>query len=88
MFLVQLCDLAPYNLKELLQSSQRLNKEWEEDWLFYLNMCKEKQVGCVAGRDIKLAGKEDGKMDKMTKENKFKKKMLSLLPSLNFLPRW
>ena len=77
MFLVQLCDLAPYNLKELLQSTYRLNKEWEEDWQFYLNMCKVKQVGCVAGRDIKLAGKEDGKTGRVTKEKMFKKKTKS-----------
>ena len=30
-FLNQLCDLAPLNLKDLLQNTYRLNTEWEED---------------------------------------------------------
>ena len=55
-FLVQLCDLAPHNLKELLQVSGRLNTVWEKDWQFYLNMCQARQVGCIAGKDVKLAG--------------------------------
>ena len=56
-FLAKLCDLAPSNLKELLQGTYRPYKLREEDWQFYLNMCKAKQVGCVVGMDVKLAVK-------------------------------
>ena len=63
-FLAKLCDLAPPNLKELIQGTYRLNKQWEEDWQFYLNMCQAKQVGCVAGRDVKLAVKEQEKEER------------------------
>ena len=73
-FLTQLCDLSPYNLKELMQNTYRLNKEWEEDWKFYLNMCEVKQVGSVAGRDIKLAGKEVDKSVRKDKHTQYKKK--------------
>ena len=62
-FLTQLCDLSPPNLKDLLSKISRLNKVWEDDWQFYLNMCKPKQVGCVVGRDHKPALKEGDKTD-------------------------
>ena len=48
-------------MKELLIGTNRLNTLWEDDWQFYQNMCQAKQVGCVAGRDVKLAVKESGK---------------------------
>ena len=66
--LVKLCDLAPPNLQELIQGTYRLNKVWEEDWQFYLNMCQAKQVGCVAGRDVKLAIKEQDKEKRLVGE--------------------
>ena len=56
-FLAKLCDLAPSNLKELLQGTYRPYKLREENWQFYLNMCKAKQAGCVVGMDVKLAVK-------------------------------
>ena len=64
----QLCDLAPANLKTLLQSTYRLNKKWEDDWQFYLNMSEVNQVGCMSSKDVKLAGKEGVKQSKQ--ENK------------------
>ena len=67
-FLVKLCDLAPHNLKELLIGTNRLNTLWEDDWQFYQNMCQAKQVGCVAGRDVKLAVKESGKEKRLATE--------------------
>jgi hypothetical protein len=66
-FLAKLCDLAPPNLKELLQGTYKLNKKWEDDWKFYLNMCQAKQVGCVAGKDLNLAGKEQQKAKHCTR---------------------
>jgi hypothetical protein len=66
--LVKLCDLAPPNLQELIKGTHRLNKVWEEDWQFYLNMCQAKQVGCVAGRDVKLAIKEQDKEKRLVGE--------------------
>ena len=63
-FLSQLCDLAPANLYDMLRKTARLNFEWESDWQFYLNMSHPRQVGCVAGEDVKLAGKEATKQDK------------------------
>ena len=44
-FLVKLCDLAPPNLKEMLQGTYKLKKMSEDDWKFYLNMCQAKQGG-------------------------------------------
>ena len=73
-FLVQLCDLAPHNLKELLQVSGRLNTVWEKDWQFYLNMCQARQVGCIAGKDVKLAGKENKKKARICAEETKKEK--------------
>ena len=73
-FLTQLCDLSPPNLKDLLSKSSRLNKVWEDDWQFYLNMCEPKQVGCVGGRDHKLALKEGEKTVRMAKDEKKKVK--------------
>ena len=74
-FLLQLCDLSPANLYQLLKNTSKLNKEWESDWLFYLNMCEATQVGRIAGVDIKLAGKENEKQSK--EENKTKQKVKS-----------
>ena len=62
--LCQLCDLSPADLYEMLKKTARLKKEWESDWQFYMNMCQPKQVGCIAGEDVKLAGKETDKKDK------------------------
>ena len=59
-----MCDLAPPNLKDMLNSTYKLNKEWEQDWQFYLNMCEKNQPGCVSGRDVKLATKECRKLDR------------------------
>ena len=73
-FLTQLCDLAPTNLKELLQKAYRLNTKWEDDWQFYLNMLEVKQVGCVAGRDIKLAGLEGDKSERQAKQEEYQNK--------------
>ena len=67
--LCQLCDLSPANLYEMLKKTARLNKEWESDWQFYMNMCQPKQVGCIAGEDVKLAGKETTKQDKEDTED-------------------
>ena len=63
----KLCDLAPLNLKDMLKSTYKMNKDWEQDWKFYLNMCEKNQPGCVSGRDVKLATKEGKKQDR-TKE--------------------
>ena len=68
-FLVKLCDIAPHNLKELLNGTNRLNTLWEDDWQFHQNMCQAKQVGCVAGRDVKLAVKESGKEKRLATED-------------------
>ena len=67
--LCQLCDLSPTNLYEMLKNTARLNKEWESDWQFYKNMCQPQQVGCIAGQDVKLAGKETTKGDKEDAED-------------------
>ena len=67
-FLEQLCDLAPPNLKELIQNTARLNKDWKEDWQFYLNMTEPKQVGLIAGKDTKLAVKEDNKLGRESED--------------------
>ena len=48
----------------MLRKTARLNFEWESDWQFYLNMSQPRQVGCIAGEDVKLAGKEAAKHDK------------------------
>ena len=37
--LVQLCDLSPANLYTMMKNTYKLNKEWESDWKFYLNIC-------------------------------------------------
>ena len=55
-------------MKELLIGTNRLNTLWEDDWQFYQNMCQAKQVGCVAGRDVKLAVKESGKEKRLATE--------------------
>ena len=34
-----------------------------------MNMCQPKQVGCIAGEDVKLAGKETDKQDKEDNED-------------------
>ena len=73
-FLTQLCDLSPPNLKEMLQGTSRLNPMWEEDWQFYLNMCQTKQVGCVAGVDLKLSVKESNKEARLCAEEARKNK--------------
>ena len=70
--MTQLCDLSPPNLKELLQKAERLNKLWEDDWQFYLNMCEIDQVGSIAGRDLKLAIKEGEKVVRISDEEKRK----------------
>ena len=64
-FLYKLCDLSPPDLKDRLNSTSRLNGEWEQDWQFYLNMCDRSQPGSVLGtRDKKLATKEGAKQDR------------------------
>ena len=64
-FLYKLCDLSPPDLKDRLNSTSRLNAEWEQDWQFYLNMCDRSQPGCILGtRDKKLATKEGAKQDR------------------------
>ena len=73
-FLSQLCDLSPPNLKELLQKTWTMNKFWEDDWKFYLNMCEAKQVGFIAGKDIKLAGKEGDKDTRLSNHDRRKTK--------------
>lgn len=80
--LYKLCDLAPPNLKDMMNSTYKLNKEWEQDWQFYLNMCEKNQPGCVSGRDVKLAIKEskkrdrtEGDIERAQKSNANKRKM-------------
>ena len=63
--LEQLLDLAPLNLRDLLQASYRLNKKWEDDWKFYLNMKDDRQMGCLDGKDAKLASKENEKQKRI-----------------------
>ena len=74
-FLNQLCDLSPADLHRLLKNTAQLNKAWEEDWRFYPSMCEPKQVGRIAGADLKLAVKETVKETK--KENEKKKEVKS-----------
>ena len=47
-----------------------MNKFWEDD----LNMCEAKQVGFIAGKDIKLAGKEGDKETRLSNDAEKKKK--------------
>ena len=72
--LEQLLDFAPLNLRDLLQASYRLNKKWEDDWKFYLNMKDDRQMGCLDGKDAKLASKENEKQKRIvtTKVSKVK----------------
>ena len=51
-------------MKDILAGTQRLNKEWELDWQFYLNMCNKNQPGCIGGIDKRLATKEGEKQDR------------------------
>ena len=69
-FLHQLCDLAPSNLHQMLKNTAKMNKEWENDWQFYLNMCKPSQVGYIAGGDNNLAKKEKVRQEKVSSEEK------------------
>jgi hypothetical protein len=63
--LEQLLDFLPLNLRDLMQASYRLNKKWEEDWKFYLNMKDDRQMGCLDGKDAKLASKENEKQKRI-----------------------
>ena len=73
-FLLQLCDLSPTNLYKMLKDTWQMNKEWENDWKFFLSMCEPTQVGRIAGIDMKLAGKENDKQMEVNRVAKQKKK--------------
>ena len=51
-----------------------MNDQWEEDWKFYQNMKDERQIGSIAGKDIKLAEKEKRKYIREEKTEIFRRK--------------
>ena len=84
-FLFKLCDLAPADLQDKIQSTSKINKEWEDDWIFYTNMCKSPQVGCMDSKDKKLAEKEHSKQVRRDKEDIRKAKAESYDKTVNKL---
>ena len=68
--LLNLFDIAVSNLKTVLQSTSKTNKNWQEDFQFYLNQCQVPQIGSLGSQDVMLKKREERKFEKKDKAEK------------------
>ena len=68
--LLNLFDIAVPNLETVLQSSSKTNKNWQEDFKFYLNQSQVPQIGSLGSQDVVLSKRKERKSDKTDKAEK------------------